>query len=110
MLGANTILSRLGWPVTVESGGQSYPVQAIVQPIHDRNKLYLEADFSSLGQLEKGHAIYYGPPLAYPVEGDFIRFGEEFYFVRRAEFFYCQGKPFYRWAVVQRATEEGSHV
>lgn len=100
------IFARLGWEMTVEHQGEPHLVKAVVQPIHDRSKLYLEADYSALGQLEKGHALYYGPALAYPQRGDFVRFGEEGYFVKQSEYFYGGGKALYRWAVLQRAEEE----
>ena len=106
MTGAGTILARLGWEAIIEHQGQTHRLKAVVQPIHDRNKLYLEADYSALGQLEKGHALYYGPALPYPQRGDFLRFGEERYFVKQAENFYAGGKALYRWAVLQRAQEE----
>ena len=106
MTGVEAILTRLGWETAIEHQGEVHRVKAVVQPIPDRSKLYLEADYSALGQLEKGHALYYGPALPYPQQGDFIRFGEEHYFVKQAENFYGKGKALYRWAVLQRAREE----
>ena len=56
MTGVEAILTRLGWETAIEHQGEVHRVKAVVQPIHDRSKLYLEADYSALGQLEKGHA------------------------------------------------------
>lgn len=49
MTGVEAILTRLGWETAVEHQGEVHRVKAVVQPIHDRNKLYLEADYSALG-------------------------------------------------------------
>ena len=97
MTGVEAILTRLGWETAIEHQGEVHRVKAVV---------HLEADYSALGQLEKGHALYYGPALPYPQQGDFIRFGEEHYFVKQTENFYGKGKALYRWAVLQRAREE----
>ena len=68
MTGVEAILTRLGWETAVEHQGAVHRVKAVVQPIHDRSKLYLEADYSALGQLEKGPPL---PPAGglYPLWG-----------------------------------------
>lgn len=106
MTGVEAILTRLGWETAIEHQGEVHRVKAVVQPIHDREQAVFGGGLLRLGAAGKRPCPLLWPALPYPQQGDFIRFGEEHYFVKQAENFYGKGKALYRWAVLQRAREE----
>lgn len=102
------ILRRLGGPVELEKEGL-HRFYAVLQPVRDRNKQYLEQDADLYGRVERGEYLCFCPWGAGSrllEGGDRVRCREEVYQVRRCETFFFEGAPLYRWAVLRRAVKE----
>lgn len=75
MTGVEAILTRLGWETAIEHQGEVHRVKAVVQPIHDRSKLYLEADYSAWGSWKKAMPSTMGQPSPTPSRGTLSALG-----------------------------------
>lgn len=105
----NRAFAMVGREIHLEQDGQVHRYMAVVQPIHDKSKLYLESSYSSLGKLDRSHALYYGPVSGggeHIREGSLLLAGTVSYTVKICEEFFYQEKSIYIWAVLQRAFDE----
>lgn len=103
------LFERLGGPVKLEKAGQVHHYRAVLQPVRDRSKQFLERTAGRFGWEDGGHVLYYGPSSnggEMLESGDELVSGGERYLVKRCEPYFFQGEPVYRWAVLVRATEE----
>ena len=107
------IFKRYGCWVTLEKGGEAYRYQAVIQPIRDRTKLYLENTSGRFGVVDKGYAVYYGPNQdggELLEEGDLLTALGKPYLVKRCEPYYLEEETVYHWAVLQPAYKEEEDV
>lgn len=102
-------IKKTGGLITLEVNNEQYSFFAQVQPIHDKSKLYLESNYSSLGKIDRSHAVYFGPCNnggELLSEGAIIIACGIRYTVKISEPFFINDKIAYFWAVLQRAYGE----
>lgn len=102
---------RLCIIVPVE-GNKTVKVNAMVNPLLYKNKMYLNDVYLPDGLVDKGVYLYIGDPKVsledYPV-GTRIRCGENEYTIMRTEQYYVENEAVYTWAVLQlRGRIEGN--
>lgn len=108
----NELFSKHGQSITVVNSLKEYNIKAFVQVMRYKNKMYIDLPMGGLGRKDNGCYLYVGPP-----ECDFtenavtakIFFEGYKHRVKRAEMIYCDGKPFYVWAVLYRTIKDGDY-
>lgn len=106
-------LKKIGQPVSFSIDEVTYNFYAHIQPIHDKSKLYLESTYSSLGKIDRSHALYYGPVFdggELLAEGMIVTANSVHYLVKISEPFFITNKKAYIWAVLQRSFAESEEL
>lgn len=102
------LIKRYGKDVTVKTGDVNTTCRAIINPLRYKNKMYLDADMSDFGAIDRTRFLYIGPP-----EPDFTQNWEKTtifsqgqrYSITRADMI-CMGDiPLYIWAVLGNIKE-----
>lgn len=108
-------LSRLGVAATARPReGEPFPVTAVVQPVGDRSKSYLEPAQTPSGVYAREYAVGYLLPEERALAlapGDRLTVAGEQYRLRRTAVHRIRGEPVYLWCVLLREEErdaEGS--
>ena len=107
------LIARAGRCVTLRMPEQQ-PVacKAVIKPLMYKNKMYLDNEITSDGEVDSGCFLYLGPP-EYRLDmasGTEICCASETYIVVRAEVIFWQDDPVYVWAIVRPVIEEGTYV
>ncbi len=101
-------IKEFGRDVEITFGEVTQVTSAIISPMRYTNKMYLDADISEIGIMDKSRTLYIGPP-----ETDFtdcpeltrIRCKNREYTVTRADMIYIGDAPAYVWAVLANVVE-----
>ncbi len=106
------LLEKRGQDVKVVLRYDEYNIKAFIQLMRYKNKMYIDLPMGEIGRRDNGCYLYIGPP-----EPDFtecwtttdVYFNGYTYGVKRAQMIYCDGKPFYIWAVLYRIVKDGEY-
>lgn len=104
----NLLISKYGRDISVISGGVQTPCRAILTPLRYKNKMYLDADVSDFGAIDRTRILYIGPPdpdFTKTWESTTVLFGNQKFSVTRADMIYLGDSPLYIWAVLGNIVE-----
>ena len=83
---------------------KSVKVNAIINPLLYKNKMYLNNAYLADGYCDKGYYLYIGDPKVnlndYPI-GTLLRCSDSEYTVMRTEQYYIGNTAIYTWAILQ---------
>ncbi len=107
-----TIFKKYGQQAEVNLRHKKYNIEAFVQHMRYKNKMYIDLPLAAVGQRDNGCYLYIGPP-----ECDFsnnwggveLFIGGYRYLVKRAQMIYFGTTPLYVWAVLYRTISEGEY-
>ena len=83
--------------------------RAVIQPLRYKNKMYLDGDHLTVGEVDTGHYRYIGPRdvrLDRMPAGTVLKTEEQEYVIKRAEVVRIGNRIVYNWAVLQPHIEE----
>ncbi len=91
---------------------ETYNIKAFIQLMRYKNKMYIDLPMGEIGRRDNGCYLYIGP-----AEPNFssdwnttkVFFEGYAHRVKRAQMIYCDGKPFYIWAVLYRIVKDGEY-
>ena len=103
------LLQRYGDLVEIRGEEQALQVNAWIQPLRYKNKMYLSGTYLPDGYLDGGHFLYLGPAEArldqMPSDTMLSRQGVR-YRIQRAEPIWFANEILYIWAILQICGEE----
>lgn len=105
-----TLLEAIGEKAEVTVGENSWQINAIIQPMRYKNKLYIEQERTELGFRDTECFLYLGPaePDFAGLESDtVITAGGKNYNVSRADRISLKGVTQYIWAVLTPRIKDG---
>lgn len=105
-----TLLEAIGERATVTVGEKEYSINAIIQPMRYKNKLYIEQERTELGFRDTECFLYLGPaePDLAGLESDtVINSRDRVYNVSRADRISLKGITQYIWAVLTPRVKDG---
>lgn len=105
----NRLLQRYGDLVEIRGEEQALQVNAWIQPLRYKNKMYLGGTYLPDGYLDGGHFLYLGPAEARldQMSSNIILSHQGiFYSIQQAEPIWFAKELLYIWAILQRCGEE----
>lgn len=98
------LLRRYGSEALVGWDTSSIRVNAVIQPLYYKNKMYLEGSYLPDGYIDGGHYLYIGPAGVrldqLPFDATVLCDGVS-YRIKRAELVKNAGEALYTWAILQ---------
>ncbi len=107
-----TLLEAIGEKATVTVGENEWQINAIIQPMRYKNKLYIEQERTQLGFKDTECFLYLGPaePDFAGLESDTaIKTHDRMYNVSRADRISLKGITQYIWAVLTPRIKDGDN-
>lgn len=105
-----TLLEAIGEKAKVTVGENEYSINAIIQPMRYKNKLYIEQERTELGFRDTECFLYLGPaePDFAGLESDTVIYSRDrVYNVSRADRISLKGITQYIWAVLTPRVKDG---
>lgn len=102
------LIHKYGKDVMVQIGDVKTNCRAIINPLRYKNKMYLDADMSDFGAIDRTRFLYIGPPepdFTKNWEGTTILSQGQKYSVTRADMLCLGDMPLYIWAVLGSVKE-----
>ena len=106
------LLEKVGEEASVFYGSAEKTVNAVIQPMRYKNKLYLDMTWGELGFKDTECFLYLGPPEAdfTSLESEtFIKTNDRAYCVSRADRITVGGDIVYIWAVLTPRIKENAY-
>lgn len=103
-----SLLEKWGMEVQLEAEDGTHSLRAVLQPVRDRSKQYLEDSAGPFGYTQQGRCVCWtradGTGLLLK-EGMLLQAGEQRWLCQRREIYHLHGEPFYLWAILREAEE-----
>ncbi len=99
------MLEKIGQDVVIHKNGTTETCKAVVMPLLYRNKLYVENQPSTVGEIDEGCYRFIGPFDACFSPDDILSFSGKRFVAQRFETIMLANEPFYSWAILRPAIE-----
>ena len=96
----NRALAKFGNTVRLVRGGRTEVINAFVQPLRRRHRLYINDRYIPAGYFDNRYLLYIGPGEVPLEDGMRIRCGDTAYTVVTAEIFAAHDENIYVWAIL----------
>ena len=103
-----SILQGWGSLVTVRDGQSARTYRALVQPVTETGWQNAKKVIETLGRIQKGQYVYFGPAGMALSVGQKLETQEQTYIVRRSETMYLADQAVYVWALLVKAGGEAA--
>ncbi|MBR5452064.1 MAG: hypothetical protein IKV36_03605 [Clostridia bacterium] len=102
------LIHKYGKDVTVQIDAEKTNCRAIINPLRYKNKMYLDADMSDFGAIDRTRFLYIGPPepnFTQKWDATTVVSQGQKYAVTRADMICVGDTPLYIWAVLGNVKE-----
>ncbi len=89
--------------ILVRGGRDGEDINAYLQPLRYKNKMYLDSQYTKLGIMdESSFLLIASAELNVNEYDDFLVDGSDHYSFVKAEVVFCLNKPAYTWAILRK--------